>query len=61
MVEAQRRLHWVERISRGSGLTNMRDRVGAVGGELTVASRPGAGTRVSGVLHFAREAAASPG
>ena len=50
-----------ERTSRGSGLTNMRDRVGAVGGELTVASRPGAGTRISGVLHPAREAAASPG
>jgi len=50
-----------ERTSRGSGLTNMRDRVGAVGGELTIASRPGQGTRISGVLHPAREAAASPG
>ena len=50
-----------DQTSRGSGLTNMRDRVGAVGGELTVASSPGAGTRISGVLHPAREAAASPG
>jgi len=34
----------------GQGITNMRDRVGAIGGELTVESVPGAGTTVSGVL-----------
>ena len=34
----------------GVGLTNMRDRVGAVGGSLRVESRPGAGTTVSGVV-----------
>jgi signal transduction histidine kinase len=34
----------------GAGLTNMRDRVGAQGGNLRVDTRPGAGTRVTGVL-----------
>jgi signal transduction histidine kinase len=34
--------------AHGSGLTNMRDRVEAVGGSLEVTSRPGAGTTVSG-------------
>jgi hypothetical protein len=29
----------------------MRDRVGAVGGEVVVASRPGRGTSVEGVVH----------
>jgi signal transduction histidine kinase len=34
--------------SGGNGLTNMTDRVEAVGGELSVESRPGAGTLISG-------------
>lgn len=34
----------------GAGLTNMRDRVGAVGGTLLVDSAPGSGTRVRGVV-----------
>lgn len=34
----------------GAGLTNMRDRLGAVGGTMTVESAPGAGTRVRGVV-----------
>jgi signal transduction histidine kinase len=34
----------------GAGLTNMRDRLGAVGGTITVESAPGAGTRVRGVV-----------
>jgi len=34
--------------AHGSGLTNMRDRVEAVGGTLEITSRPGAGTRVLG-------------
>lgn len=33
---------------RGGGFTNMSDRLGAVGGQLTVTSTPGEGTRVSG-------------
>jgi signal transduction histidine kinase len=32
----------------GSGMLNMRDRMTTVGGKLTVQSRPGQGTRVSG-------------
>jgi signal transduction histidine kinase len=36
--------------STGQGLTNMRDRLAAVGGELTIASEPGRGTAVSGVV-----------
>jgi signal transduction histidine kinase len=34
--------------ARGSGLTNMRDRLEALGGTLEVSSSPGAGTRISG-------------
>ena len=34
----------------GSGLVNMRDRIEAVGGELTIRSRPGAGTEVVGTI-----------
>jgi signal transduction histidine kinase len=34
----------------GTGLTNLRDRLAAVGGQLRVESRPGKGTRVSGVI-----------
>jgi signal transduction histidine kinase len=32
----------------GSGLRNMRDRIEAIGGELTIESVPGRGTRVAG-------------
>jgi signal transduction histidine kinase len=34
----------------GAGLTNMRDRLAAVGGELEVRSAPGTGTRVLAVI-----------
>jgi signal transduction histidine kinase len=34
----------------GEGLTNMRDRLGAVSGELEITSRPGLGTTVSGTV-----------
>jgi signal transduction histidine kinase len=34
----------------GAGLTNMSDRVGAVGGTLRIDSSPGAGTRVKGIV-----------
>jgi signal transduction histidine kinase len=34
-------------LTAGSGLTGLRDRVAALGGELNVVSRPGAGTRLT--------------
>lgn len=34
----------------GNGLANLRDRLAAIGGSITVDSRPGAGTRVAGVV-----------
>jgi signal transduction histidine kinase len=37
-------------VPEGSGLTNLRDRVSAVGGTLEIDSAPGRGTRVSGEL-----------
>jgi signal transduction histidine kinase len=40
--------------ARGSGLTNMSDRLGALGGRLSVASAPGAGTRVAGAVPLQR-------
>jgi signal transduction histidine kinase len=36
----------VERVERGAGLANMRDRIDAVGGRLELKSRPGCGTRL---------------
>jgi signal transduction histidine kinase len=38
------------RADGGAGLTNMRDRLAAVGGTLHVESSPGNGTRISGVI-----------
>lgn len=37
----------------GAGLTNMRDRLGAVGGTITVESALGKGTRLSGAVPLA--------
>ena len=35
---------------KGAGLTNMADRLDALGGSLTVTSSPGGGTTISGTL-----------
>ena len=40
----------VDRVKRGSGLTNMHDRIDAVGGRLEITSAPNQGSRVAGVL-----------
>ena len=40
----------VARSSAGVGLTNMRDRVGALGGTVAIDSAPGGGTTVSGLV-----------
>ena len=40
----------VPNTANGNGLTNLRDRVAAVGGDVTVRSAPGRGTTVTGVL-----------
>jgi signal transduction histidine kinase len=37
-----------DRLEGGAGLTNMRDRISAIGGQLTIASSPGLGTTVRG-------------
>ena len=39
---------------RGAGLTNMSDRLGALGGRLSVFAAPGDGTRVAGMIPSAR-------
>jgi signal transduction histidine kinase len=38
----------------GAGFTNMKDRLGAIGGALTVESQPGAGARISGRIPVPR-------
>jgi signal transduction histidine kinase len=45
--------------TRGNGFVNMGDRLGALGGHLEIASAPGAGTRVAGVLPAAPNALAT--
>ena len=44
----------IESAGRGRGLTNMHDRLAAVGGELTIESAPGEGTSVLGVIPASR-------
>jgi signal transduction histidine kinase len=46
---------------RGAGLTNMRDRIGAVGGRLTIESANGAGTSVAGAAPLALPAVTTQG
>ena len=41
--------------TKGSGLTNMADRLDALGGEMTLTSSPGRGTRLCGVLPLVSE------
>jgi signal transduction histidine kinase len=48
-----------EETPKGSGLQNMADRIGALGGSLTIRSRPGAGTVVMGTIPVGRIAAPS--
>ncbi len=45
---------------RGAGLTNMADRVDALGGSVAITSRPGAGTTVHGELPAVLREAAAP-
>jgi signal transduction histidine kinase len=44
----------------GAGLTNMSDRLGAVGGRLTIESEPGKGTRVFGAVPLADDRQSQP-
>ena len=37
----------------GTGLTNMRDRISAIGGQLTIDTAPGSGTRITAVVETA--------
>jgi signal transduction histidine kinase len=42
--------------TRGSGLVGLHDRVEAIGGSISVESRPGAGTRIVAALPLELEA-----
>jgi PAS domain S-box-containing protein len=46
--------------SKGAGITNMRDRIGAMGGTLAIESHPGAGTCVMGAVPLAPAAVPLP-
>ncbi len=46
---------------RGEGLTNLRDRVEALGGTLEIVSAPGKGTRVTGTIPVVRGAGSGDG
>jgi PAS domain S-box-containing protein len=46
--------------TKGAGITNMRDRIGAMGGTLAIESHPGAGTRVMGSVPLAPTAVPLP-
>ena len=42
-----------DRIQPGHGISNLTDRVGALGGRLQISSHPGVGTRVHGEIPLA--------
>ena len=44
-----------DQVVPGLGLSSMRDRLAAVGGELTIVSSPGHGTRIIGTIPLAGE------
>jgi len=46
----------VASMKRGAGLTNMEDRLDALGGELHISSTIGRGTAITGSLEVLREA-----
>lgn len=46
--------------ARGQGLTNIADRIGALGGEVRISSTPGAGTVVAGRVPAGRPGTAAP-
>ena len=48
-----------ETVERGAGLTNMADRLEALGGELKVAASAGSGTRLIGLIGLASTAVAA--
>jgi signal transduction histidine kinase len=48
------------RVSAGMGFSSMRDRIAAVGGALTIQSRPGGGTRVSAIIPLEVKSPARP-
>ena len=43
-----------DRSAPGAGLTNMTDRVGAIGGSLRIDASPGRGARISGAIPLPR-------
>jgi signal transduction histidine kinase len=45
-----------EKMSKGAGLMNMEDRVGALGGSIRIESSPSGGTRLEGRIPVARQA-----
>jgi signal transduction histidine kinase len=47
-------------VGKGDGLVGMRDRIGAVGGELVISSAPGCGTTLRGTIPASRLAAMAP-
>jgi signal transduction histidine kinase len=48
------------RVAAGAGQTNMRDRIGAIGGTITVTSAPGAGVRIHGSVPVGGAASGGP-